>query len=396
MPIFLFSTKNKNKIKKKIKRFSPLLNIVEFSRFSLVGIFATLLNLITFLILIFFFSSGLVKASIIGYIFGFLVSFSFGREWILSSRHKLTFTTILKFVSTYILGSLIMILFILIAYQYLKFGIYISWLLATLPTAFLNFNLLKFWVFSDRRELANQRWGGLSKLQFLQSFASNLIAYINPAVTHNLEKYYAIKKVFYLSTIEDINGDYVEFGVFEGSSFSHSIRCYLNLKEYMPPNKDNEIKFYGFDSFDGFGKLNEEDFHPFYADEQFKTSISQVNNRIKKCAEGTEFKLIPGFFDKTLSVKPNFYGIRSARIIFIDTDTFSSSLQALEFCKNIIIDGTYIILDDFYSYKGSISKGVAGAFHEFKNKYGFYFREVFSYGMGGKVFVCAKTKNKVS
>ena len=239
-----------------------------------------------------------------------------------------------------------MILFILIAYQYLKFGIYVSWLIATLPTAFLNFNLLKFWVFSDRRELANQRWGGLSKLQFLQSFASNLIAYINPAVTHNLEKYYAIKKVFYLSTIEDINGDYVEFGVFEGSSFSHSIRCYLNLKEYMPPNKDNEIKFYGFDSFDGFGKLNEEDFHPFYADEQFKTSISQVNNRIKKCAEGTEFKLIPGFFDKTLSVKPNFYGIRSARIIFIDTDTFSSSLQALEFCKNIIIDWSWVGYND--------------------------------------------------
>ena len=38
----------------------------------------------------------------------------------------------------------------------------------------------------------------------------------------------------------------------------------LNLKEYMPPNNKNEINFFGFDSFDGFGKLEEEDFHPFY------------------------------------------------------------------------------------------------------------------------------------
>ena len=69
------------------------------------------------------------------------------------------------------------------------------------------------------------KFGFLSKLTFLQDFASNIIAKINPAVTHNLEKYHAIKKVMYLTAIEDIEGDYLEFGVFTGSSFCHSIRC---------------------------------------------------------------------------------------------------------------------------------------------------------------------------
>ena len=63
----------------------------------------------------------------------------------------------------------------------------------------------------------SSKFGFLSKLNFLQDFASLIIARINPAIVHNIEKYMAIKKVHYLSAIEDIEGDYIEFGVFTGS-----------------------------------------------------------------------------------------------------------------------------------------------------------------------------------
>ena len=58
------------------------------------------------------------------------------------------------------------------------------------------------------------QFGMLSKLEFLQSWSSLIIAGINPAIIHNLEKYYVLKKVHYLSAIEDVAGDYLEFGVF--------------------------------------------------------------------------------------------------------------------------------------------------------------------------------------
>ena len=161
----------------------------------------------------------------------------------------------------------------------------------------------------------------------------------------------------------------------------------------MPPNNRNDIKFFGFDSFDGFGKLEDEEYHPFYEDEQFKTSLKFVKNRIEKCNKGTYFKLINGFFEETLLVDPINYGIKKARIIFIDADTFSSSYLALDFCKELICEGTYLILDDFYSYKGSNTKGVAGAFAKFRTKNNFSFREVFSYGMGGKVFIYSNIKD---
>ena len=232
----------------------------------------------------------------------------------------------------------------------------------------------------------SKKWGLLMKLQFLQGWSSRFISFVNPAIIHNLEKYYAIKKALYLSLIEDIDGDYIEFGVFEGSSFSHAIKCYLNLKKFKP--KKQEICFFGFDSFEGFGELDNSEHHPFYQDLHFECSYNNVIKRISKISKNVKFRLIKGFFKSTLATPSDYYGIKKARIIFIDCDTYSSALLALNFCINIIIPGTILILDDYFSYRGSSSKGVAGAFNMIKSKNNINFREIFSYGMGGKVFIC--------
>ena len=128
------------------------------------------------------------------------------------------------------------------------------------------------------------KFGFLSKLEFLQDWASSLIAGINPAVMHNIEKYYTLKKVHYLSAIEDVEGDYLEFGVFTGSSFCHSLRCCRKLARLNA--KILKTRFFGFDSFAGFGTLAESDKHPFYTDENFATSLSQVDRRIGRVARG--------------------------------------------------------------------------------------------------------------
>lgn len=232
------------------------------------------------------------------------------------------------------------------------------------------------------------KFGFLSKLEFLQDWASLVISKVNPAITHNLEKYHVLKKVHYLSAIEDIDGDYLEFGVFTGSSFCHSIRC---CEELADINKNVlKTKFFGFDSFQGFGNLNKEDDHPFYQDENFSTSFSKVNNRVESAAKNVAFKLIPGFFSDSLKVGASHFGIEKARIIFIDSDTYSSANEALSFCMPIIQEGTFIILDDYYSYRGSESRGVSRAFNEFISGCQIKVRHVFSYGMGGVVYVVSE------
>lgn len=229
------------------------------------------------------------------------------------------------------------------------------------------------------------KFGLLSKLEFLQDWVSVLISGINPAIIHNIEKYYIIKKVHYLSAMEDVEGDYLEFGIFRGSSFCHSIRCcrkmtYLN-------RKIAKTRFFGFDSFSGFGPLAEQDKHPFYTDENFATNKLPVERRVSRAARNTEFKLISGFFSESLKVGPGHYGIAKSRIIFIDSDTYSSAREALTFCLPTVQNGTFIILDDYFSYRGNDEQGVAKAFMEFIEQGGFKTRHVFTYGMGGVVHV---------
>lgn len=231
----------------------------------------------------------------------------------------------------------------------------------------------------------NSKFGFISKFEFLQDWASKFIASINPAVIHNIDKYLALKKIHYLSAIEDISGDYLEFGVFTGSSFCHSIRCCKKLSNLNP--NVLKTKFYGFDSFSGFGVITESDNHSFYKDENFDTSLARVDRRVKAVSSDLFYKLIPGFFSDSLKEGASNFGIENARIIFIDSDTYISAKQALNFCSKVIRSGTFIMLDDYYSYRGSLARGVAGAFHEFLAETGIGVREVFTYGMGGVVYI---------
>tara|TARA_Y200000002_G_scaffold241961_1_gene200129 strand:+ start:1202 stop:1918 length:717 start_codon:yes stop_codon:yes gene_type:complete len=234
------------------------------------------------------------------------------------------------------------------------------------------------------------KFGILSKLEFLQSWCSKLIAGINPAIIHNVEKYYVLKKVHYLSAIEDISGDYLEFGVFTGSSFCHSIRCSQKLRHLNAAV--STTRFFGFDSFSGFGEIEPDDEHSFYTDENFDTDLDKVKRRVHKVAKNTPFQLVQGFFSDSLSKGPNAFDIELARIIFVDSDTYSSSSEALTFCESLIQVGTFIILDDYYSYRGSRLKGVTKAFDEFINRTEIGVRKVFTYGMGGVVFVVSEVK----
>lgn len=240
----------------------------------------------------------------------------------------------------------------------------------------------------DIKSMSN-KFGILAKLTFLQDIASIYIANINPSVTHNLEKYKAIKKVMYLTAIEEITGDYLEFGIFTGSSFCHAIRCYSALT-YLNPSITN-TNFIGFDSFEGFGTLDDRDRHPFFLKENFETSLEKVKNRIRKVAKKKfKFSIVPGFFEKTLSKAPHEYKIGKARVIFVDSDTYTSSITALNFCLSCVQEGTFFILDDFFAYHGRLDRGVAKAFNEFVSLNKIEVRKVFDYGMGGAVYIVSK------
>ena len=204
----------------------------------------------------------------------------------------------------------------------------------------------------------------ITKITFLPTIVSKLICSINPVAYHNYEKFIAIYKVHYLTLFDGVEGDYLEFGVYKGSSFIHSINSFKQNKKIL--NSRIERSFYGFDSFEGFENIKEIDNHPFYKDLNFVRDF------------------------KKISVTPSKYGIKKAAIIFSDADVYSASKDIFNFINEITDIGTYFVLDDFFSFKGSLNKGSYKAFQEFLKKKGISVRKVFDYGMGGSVYVRSK------
>ena len=179
---------------------------------------------------------------------------------------------------------------------------------------------------------------------------------------------------------EEIQGDYLEFGVFQGSSFIkayNSITNYTNLWSNFNRTKqaysDEESakkafskisninrKFYAFDSFKGLPELSEIDKdHPKFTKGRYNFS---KKNFIKVLIENNinlkKVEIIEGFYDSTLNedlkVKLK---LNKAAMIMIDCDLYESTKDVLKFITDMVHTGTVIIFDDWYTYKSDTKKG---------------------------------------
>ena len=224
---------------------------------------------------------------------------------------------------------------------------------------------------------------------FLQNFAASIVSYIHPFLEVNVAKYMAIKKAMYITATDQTYGSYMEFGVFTGSSFNFAMKINKQIEKIF--GKAN-CEFIGFDSFQGFGKINEDDRHHFYKDETFSVNVEKVLKNIKKSAKGQQMRIIKGFFHETIKDKTTQdLNIDKARVVLIDCDLKESTRLALEFIRPSIQEGTIILFDDYIWFKGNKKKGEYSAFNDFKNKYPeILFRRVFDYGYGSRAFIAHK------
>ena len=222
---------------------------------------------------------------------------------------------------------------------------------------------------------------------FIQNLFSSLIALIHPFLENTLSKYTAIKKAMFLNYTDNTPGDYLEFGVFTGSSFNFAMKIDKKMQRTFKRNLDTN--FIGFDSFDGFGDIKPIDENPFFKSTYFKVDKKKVIKNIEKNSKNQKFRLIDGFYQQTIKNKnANDYKINKSRIIMVDCDLKESTTLALNFAKPTLQEGTIIIFDDFNYFKGNKNKGEYGAFDDFKSKNpNIEFRRVFDYGCSGRAFI---------
>lgn len=163
------------------------------------------------------------------------------------------------------------------------------------------------------------------------------------------------RKVFSHIKMNNIKGDYFEFGVYRGKSFVMAMKIAESKSMQM-------MDFYAFDSFEG---LPNDEGEVFFKSE-FKNPLLKFNTLIVKA--GCDIKkvnIIPGFYNESL--KKTLPNIKGAAIVHIDCDLYESTKDVLDFIGPFLIEGSIIIFDDWYSFSNRLdaeSFGEKKAFNE--------------------------------
>lgn len=159
-----------------------------------------------------------------------------------------------------------------------------------------------------------------------------------------------------------IEGDYLEFGCAGGSSL---IDMFDSMRPYP---RHRATRFFVFDSFEGLPEPTGQDADALrrYERGDYACNLDQYKRNVRqKGVDLQRVQLIPGWYDKTLNDQlQRELPVKKASIVLIDCDLYESTVPVLNFITPYIQNGTVLIFDDWYSYKGRLDHGEAKAFEE--------------------------------
>jgi O-methyltransferase len=159
----------------------------------------------------------------------------------------------------------------------------------------------------------------------------------------------------------DALGDYLEFGVYAGSSLTSMYRALGAVGARTP-------RLFGFDSFEGMPPESEREDEGVWHAGQYRSSLELTRDFLTRNGVAKDrVILVKGWFKDTLTSElVARHGIRRASVIMIDSDLYSSARTALAFCAPLILDRAVIFFDNWNS-SGLAEKGLGEkrAFDEF-------------------------------
>jgi O-methyltransferase len=152
-----------------------------------------------------------------------------------------------------------------------------------------------------------------------------------------------------------VEGDYAEFGVWQGTTFSYAYKWF--------GHRFNSMKFCAFDSFEGLpkpsGKDAENNYTSQFAEAQFSCSEDNFKQNIKKNGvDLSRIKIVKGWFSDTLTPKTaQSINLTKVAIAWIDCDYYNSTVPVLNFLTPFLSKGSIIIFDDWRCYKNDSELG---------------------------------------
>ena len=184
---------------------------------------------------------------------------------------------------------------------------------------------------------------------------------------------------------ECVVGDYYEFGVYRGQtliSFYKTIQSIakkrietgniIGVQDNTLQKREkilNGMSYHAFDSFEGLPDLTlNDELSEDFSKGQYTSSVEELMHMAEKYKIPKDIiKIHPGWFNITCNesyAKKN--NLPKASIIWLDCDLYSSAKDALNIFDTIVQDGTIIVIDDWFNFKGHPDRGVQRAFNDWR------------------------------
>ena len=163
------------------------------------------------------------------------------------------------------------------------------------------------------------------------------------------------EKAFETLRSSSTEGDYLEFGVYQGSSFIMASRL---ARKY----RNDTMRFFAFDSFEG---LPGSEGSAFQLGE-FRCSRTMFSKIVEKGGVDMErVRIVEGLYSDSLTdaVKKD-HDLTRASIVHVDCDLYSSTKEVLGFVEDLLYPGSVIIFDDWHAFEGNSNSEESERFGE--------------------------------
>jgi O-methyltransferase len=172
----------------------------------------------------------------------------------------------------------------------------------------------------------------------------------------NDERRRTLRHAFSYVGLEEVPGDYLEFGVYKGRTFAYAY--------HAARNRGLNCRFFAFDSFQGLPEAQgvDAEFERFRGG-KLRASLPAFENRLRRSGvERERVFIVPGWFSKTLTAETRErLGLKAASVILIDCDMYASTVPVMEFIAPLLNEGTVLLFDDWFTYRANPKRGEQGA-----------------------------------
>lgn len=152
-----------------------------------------------------------------------------------------------------------------------------------------------------------------------------------------------------------IDGDYLEFGVYQGRAMNWAMR---HARRTM-----NDMRFFAFDTFTGLPDVD--DMGKWIPGDYACSEEAFRNNLIRRGHDLSRLTCVAGDFRETLTEQlAAQIGLDSAAIVFVDCDLYESTVPVLQFISPHLLTGSIIAFDDWFSFGGDPNRGEIRAVSE--------------------------------